>query len=85
MRNRTELELADSSRSDESEQEIQAALLTQGTEPHTCRVSATLPGAAFPLRASADSAGEAAHSYSSAKVNLVLYCCFILCFICRRG
>lgn len=31
VRNRTELELADSSRSDESEQEIQAALLTQGT------------------------------------------------------
>lgn len=40
-------------------------------------VFATLPEAAFHSGASADSAEEAARSYSSAKVNLFLYHCFI--------
>lgn len=40
-------------------------------------VFATLPEVAFPSGASADSAEEAARSYSSAKVNLFLYHCFV--------
>lgn len=69
----------------EHEREIQADLLSVAergahvTELRAC----TLPGIAFRSGASADVAGKADDSYSSAKVNMFLYYCFVLSFICR--